>query len=137
LTCRINFGGIGWSGSAFLPSPATVMESAMPHPALDPRFTRPTVASCPPFCFHRLRVLTGIGARVPRRTDAATLKETGEVPASGAAVERWVRHRMFLGWTSWRPTAMPLSHLCHATVAPLSCHCCATSKEFERYTTEC
>jgi len=36
LTSRKDFGGIGWSGLSFLPSPATIMESATPHPAHDP-----------------------------------------------------------------------------------------------------
>jgi hypothetical protein len=48
------------------------------------------------------------------------------VPAASAAMERWVKPRMFLGWTGWPPLSrhchtfvMSLSHLCHATVVPL------------------
>lgn len=87
-------------GSAFPLPPAAPAESAAAHPALDPRFTRLTLASCPPFSFRRLGVLTGTGARVPRRPDAATLDEAVAVPEAGAAVERRVRPRMFLGWAA-------------------------------------
>jgi len=94
LTCRNDFGGIGWSGLAFLPPPTTIMELDAPHPVPNPQFMRPMVASCPLFCFTTVRALAGIDAWIPIRPDGATLKEAVAVSAAGMAVEGWVRPRM-------------------------------------------
>ena len=83
------------------------------------------MASCPLFSYHRFGVLTGTGAGVLRRPDAARLKGAGAVPAAGVGVETGETSNVF-GLDQLVPhchaTVAPLSYHCHTLVVPLPCH---------------
>ena len=87
-----------------------------------------------------------IGAWVLRKPDVAMLNEVGVVPAAGVMLWWW--RWQWQWWWQWRhgldlecfwvgpvvphcrTSVTPLSHLCHATVTPLSLHLKRIRKEY-------